>query len=643
MKKTILLIIVFPFFCIKAQILMPGGVKGSLFWEITQNKSSGEVQWKSNLENTSDSGFMITGKSKTINNNPALCFDAESNNSTLDLGKLTSFSLFTVCQDNDSLTEKVILNIENDTAPELILTNLRMAALDVYRYINYNKNRDLLPKIYVYTQNKSKDSAMISHRLQLGRPPGSLNIPVSAFKGTIPELVLFDRYLSYKEQVMVQSYLALKYGISLNQELPVSYLNSNGEIIWDADDNTSFNQNIAGIGRDDVSGLVQKASESTQTPGVMKIGLSSEINHNSFLIWGDNGQPLRFADGTGIRLLLRKWKISALRSQGSSVFAMTDVMSLNEIHPLRDNETYWMIIDRSSSGSFPFKQTSYIQCQPMIHQKGIISFEHFVIDPDSSGSDLFTLLAAPDFFTRSLVLSPTCSSTESGTIQTEIIGGMPPYKLNLKTISKSGFQKYAEEQTMVHTFEGLNQGAYVLEATDANNNIFTERIWVSNTHLWENNIEQSYTLTEGETLFLDASKGMPAVNYAYSWTFPDGSVIYSKTVSITQPGSYLLSVTDDNSCNSTAEIMVKQVGRKNIKTIELFPNPTKDWFVVRIELQHAANVQIAISDYLGKTLKQTGLQNNYYYWYCDRIKDPGLYFIVLTAGNEKETLKLVVQ
>jgi hypothetical protein len=643
MKQIILLIIVFPFSCIKSQILLPGGVKGSFIWEITENKTSGEVQWKSNLNNTSDTGFIITGKSKTINNNPALCIDAESNNTTIDLGKLKSFSFFTVCQVNDSLTEKVILNLGNDTAPEMVLTNQRMAALDVYRYMNYNKNNDLLPKIYVYTQNKSKDSAMISHRLQLGRPPVNQNIPVTAFKGTIPELVLFDRYLSHKEQVMVQSYLALKYGISLNQEFPVSYLNSRGEMIWDADANTSYKQNIAGIGRDDVSGLVQKVSESTQTPGVMKIGLTAEMNNNSFLIWSDNGQPLRFADGAGIRLLLRKWKISAWHSQGSSVFAMTDVMSLSEIHPLREGETFWMMVDRSGSGNFPFKQTGYFQCQPMIHQKGTISFNHLIIDPDSSGSDLFTLLAAPVFFTRSLVLAPNCSSTESGTIQTEIIGGMPPYKLNLKTISQSGFQKYAEEQTMVHTFEGLNQGTYLLEATDANNNIFNERIWVSNTHLWENNIEQSYKLTEGETLVLDASKGMPAVDYAYSWTFPDGSVIYCKTVSITQPGSYLLSVTDDNGCNSTVEILVKQVSIKNIKTIELFPNPTSDWFVLRIELQHAANVQIVISDYMGKTLKQIRLQNNNYYWYCDKMKDPGLYFIVLTAGNEKETLKLVVQ
>jgi hypothetical protein len=166
---------------------------------------------------------------------------------------------------------------------------------------------------------------------------------------------------------------------------------------------------------------------------------------------------------------------------------------------------------------------------------------------------------------------------------------------------------------------------------------------VSNTHLWETKLNQSYNLSEGQTLTLDASKGMPAVNYTYAWTYPDGSVLNNETINITQPGKYLLSITDDNSCNSTIGIKVEQTAIANFRHVELFPNPSQGLFAVRIDLESTADVNVSVSDMSGRVIKQTKLQNNCFYWYNDEIRQPGIYFISLYSGNEKETLKLVVQ
>jgi hypothetical protein len=643
MKHFILFIIILPFIVLNAQQPIPGGVSGAYIWEITENKLPDRAQWKSNLKNTPDTSLSISGKSKTINNNPALFLNANSINNSLNLGKLASFTMFTVCQDTDTVTEKVIISIENDSAPEMVLTNKRMAALDVYRYANYSKNKNLIPKIYAYSQNKSKDSSTISHKLQLGRPPRNQNLPVAAYKGIVPELILFNRFLSYMERQKVESYLAIKYGISLNQTFPVSYFNSKGEIIWNGEIHAKHNQNIAGIGRDDASGLNQKVSESIQTPGVLKIGHRNDLKNNTFLIWGDNGKALRFADGTEIRPLQREWEIVVSNSINDSVFAETDVMSMEEINPFSEKETCWLMIDRSGTGKFPFKQTDYIPCQPMASSRGSIYFKQIAIDTDHSGSDIFTLLAAPDFFTRSQVISPTCSKMQAGVIQTDIAGGVPPYILILKGLSNPGFQKSAKEYNIYHNFEDISQGSYILHITDANNNIYTENIWVSNSHIWETKISENYTLIEGGCITLDASKGMPAVNYTYSWTSPDGTVLNDRTINITKPGSYLLSITDENNCNSTMEIMVKQTGKANIKYVELFPNPTDGWFAIRIDLERAASVNVTISDISGKIIKHTLLKNERFYWYTDRLQKPGIYFITLIIGNEKESLKLVVQ
>lgn len=639
MRKLILVFAVLQFFHLKAQRPIPGGVQGAYIWEITKENSVNAI-WESKLTtNPDDSIVQITGKAITINNNPALNFNGQIINKSLDISQLSSFSLFTVCQEYDTVSEKVIFSIENDTAPETVLTNMRMAAIDAYRYANFNKNKDIVPKIYYYSQNKTKDSLISPHRIQLGRTYRSANLPVSAYNGSIPELIVFNRYLSLKERQKIESYLAIKYGISLNQEFPVSYLNSKGEIIWDADLNASHNHNIAGTGRDDLSGLYQKVSESTFTPGLMKIGHKNEIKNNSFLIWGDNEGELRFADEEGVRPLKREWKISAYQSLKDCVFIEASILSLNEINPFRPGETCWLMIDRSSTGNYPFKQTCFNRAQYITEQRSFF-FNDVEIDPDHSGSDIFTLIAAPNFFTRSTVISPTCSLTLAGIIQTEIVGGKAPYKLTLKSES---VQQYADENSMYHTFDGLSQGTYILEVTDAKNNHFTEKIRISNTHSWENKLSDNYTIIEGQTLDLDASKGMPALNYMYSWIFPDGSVLYNHSVEISYPGCYLLSVTDDNGCNSIEEITVKQSDKQIIRYFELFPNPTKGWFALRIDLRRKANVNIAIFNVSGQVIRESQLKDEYYYWYSDNIPEKGIYFIVISTQNESKTLKLLVQ
>ena len=645
MKLLLFVIMLIPFFSAYGQDILPGGVKGATVWQVTEVVQTGKAQWKSNFNNNPDSTISVKGNIKTINNNPALLFSKESNtiNSTLNLGSLESFSLFTVCQANDTISERIIFSLENDSAAEMVLTNKRMAALDVYRYASFNSNMDLYPKIYSYTQNKSKDPVAVSRRLLFGRPPRSQNLPVSAYNGIIPELILYNRFISPRERQQVESYLALKYGISLNQEIPVSYLNSKGEVIWDSETNAAYNHSIAGIGRDDLSGFDQRFSESTQTPGVMKIGVLSALENNSFLIWGDNGGPLRFDDESGIRKLQREWKISAYNFKGEPLSFEANDLSLSEINPLNDEEIYWLIIDNSGTGKYPFRQTRFIPCLPLTSSAGFIRFSSVVPDTDHSGTDVLTILAAPSFFARCTVQSPSCTSTQSGAIQTEIAGGVPPFRIILNGISNRSFQVSALESKRDHIFENISQGTYNILVTDADQKVFTENILVSNTHAWETSLSQRYKLIEGESLILNASDGMPAVNYFYSWTTPDGSLVNNEEISIKEPGNYVLCVTDDNNCSSILDIDIRQSGKSNFRKVELFPNPVNGWFVVRMNLERRADVKVVISDISGNILKERMLRNDQYYLYNDIIQQPGIYFITLFSEFEKETLRLIVQ
>lgn len=114
--------------------------------------------------------------------------------------------------------------------------------------------------------------------------------------GLIGEAIAYERDLTEPEKQRVRSYVAIKYGITL----PHNYIAANGTTtFWDQTVNTGYNQNIAGIARDDQGSLNQKQSwsiNSSKEVLVSTTGLADDnasnatmLNDQQFLVWGDNG------------------------------------------------------------------------------------------------------------------------------------------------------------------------------------------------------------------------------------------------------------------------------------------------------------------------------------------------------------------
>ena len=148
-----------------------------------------------------------------------------------------------------------------------------------------------------------------------------------SFEGRIAEIITYtstkNDATDTSERNRIQSYLAIKYGITLAPDTngtTKDYVNSDGTVIWDQSANVGFNYDIAGIGRDDASELNQKQSSSVNnasdgtgpTEGILTVGLTDIYNTNydnqssnptslgdkEFLVWGNNGVSLDLAAST---------------------------------------------------------------------------------------------------------------------------------------------------------------------------------------------------------------------------------------------------------------------------------------------------------------------------------------------------------
>src|SRR5690606_2611528 len=79
----------------------------------------------------------------------------------------------------------------------------------------------------------------------------------AGFTGNIGELIIYGNgTITAAERNKVDAYLAIKYGITLQNSN--NYTTSQNVVVWDAAANTGFYNNVAGIGHDFNSALLQK-------------------------------------------------------------------------------------------------------------------------------------------------------------------------------------------------------------------------------------------------------------------------------------------------------------------------------------------------------------------------------------------------
>ncbi|MEP0516050.1 choice-of-anchor D domain-containing protein, partial [Dokdonia sp.] len=139
----------------------------------------------------------------------------------------------------------------------------------------------------------------------------------SHFSGKITEVISYASPNSITDQLKIQSYLAIKNGITnhdINSATATdlgdeNYVDSDNNVVWDVITHTGFNYDIAGIGRDDDSGLNQKQSTSINPGSIVTMGLTDIYDTNNdniasnantfsdknFLLWGNDNDPLAAA------------------------------------------------------------------------------------------------------------------------------------------------------------------------------------------------------------------------------------------------------------------------------------------------------------------------------------------------------------
>jgi hypothetical protein len=156
---------------------------------------------------------------------------------------------------------------------------------------------------------------------QIATSTGSL---ASNFIGDIAEVIIYSRCLTDNELIDVYTYLNVKYGLSL----PVA----NHKYFTDS----SFGNDIFGIGKNDSEGLNQTLSNSAAPDDILEIKDPQSLDNGDYLFAGNDNGAISFSAyaGTNCRIksvLQRNWKLIRQNVPGKFTlsFDLTGVTGYN--------------------------------------------------------------------------------------------------------------------------------------------------------------------------------------------------------------------------------------------------------------------------------------------------------------------------
>jgi len=380
-------------------------------------------------------------------------------------------------------------------------------------------------------------------RLTLGAEPYGDDYPT---KVDIAEFILYKRELTALERNQVESYLAVKYGMTLVQTGTYAndYTNSSGAVIWDRVANATFPNNITGVGRDDASGLHQKQSLSINNRAMVTMysgnvaGTFPAVNADntndfgtdmSYVLFGDNlGDTLVTlcsADGRFARMA-RTWKTQVSGTPGAVTLTL-------------------------QQANVPPAATTLIVANDPAFTTGVIHIPLQTNGTQKYASHTFTNNQYFTFGSANMelngVVGPVLCEGENGTVTLNPTGGVTPATYSWNSTPAQTTQNLS----------GVGPGTYTVTVTQANGCNFTESYTVTGSatpvSLHVVDTQNTICTTQNGIIAVTASGGTPL----YTYSIDAGPFASPRRFTGLSTGAHTITVRDQNGCEHDTTITLK--------------------------------------------------------------------------------------
>ncbi len=582
-----LVLFVFSTHLLIAQDKFPGGVPGAEAWYIADHQgisdnvfanhgdssiqinSCGDVSadlmnfnhairaeklcltYNASLENSTSRNTFFVGLPKPYGNGEYSTLTTEWNPSILPLIPLDSIANNRF----DHSLKSTFVNNEQYTTYE-ILTN---AHVNFFHWNIYQTERKF--KSYGKTGETS---------FYIGKDFTNSEAQAQYFDGIFPEFISYPYELTENQRRRVESYLALKYGVTLVSRSP--YLNSKNTAFWRIENNNLFSNRIFGIGRDDISGLNQLQSESVHNsdyliasvgelmPTNLEKQADAHIANNDFIVFGDTGSSvvIAYENHFGIRFLKRIW-LSQSTGDTSQIpmsfkFNYTGVMA----EELAENPdlVLWMLHDKFiNNDQVSNFDNQYVNFYTTPNMDGEFAyFGDVFFDTDNNIHDQFTFGLGPKMIVQ-VRFPDTCKKEYYADVV--ISGGTAPYEISISNNSNTTDQHFTTTDN-IQSFLVVTNDTYTVTVKDDTG---FEVITTVDAIYYQMDVnlgpDQLLSMSQSQ-ITLNAGQYIDDPNATYQW-YHNGLLLShnSSSINVTEPGEYTVVVTSGNrSCVITDSVNI---------------------------------------------------------------------------------------
>jgi hypothetical protein len=372
------------------------------------------------------------------------------------------------------------------------------------------------------------------------------------FGGDVGEIVGYGTGLTVDQVQQIESYLAIKYGKTIDQTMARDYLASDGTtVLWSGTTNGGYGNNIAGIARDDDSLLNQKQSKSGN-PGFQiamghgnTIAVRNAFNTNNFstnrsaLVWGDNGLSVTNWTSTGAptnrQILARTWKVQETGVVGSVKVQAADNSGVNGL-PDELARTVQLLVDTDSDFSSGATTVSMT-----------LNGTNWEANVNFTNGQYFTFAVSCTFSLTGSQSNILCNGTATGSINITPVGGQGPYTYDWEDLAGS-----SDPQNRTN----LAAGTYRVLATDTAGCMAAAEFTLTQPSA----LVLSTTVTgvypaESSNGAIDLAVSGGIAPYNYDWADVAGASNSQDRVNL-PAGTYSVTVTDANGCPAMASAVI---------------------------------------------------------------------------------------
>jgi hypothetical protein len=412
---------------------------------------------------------------------------------------------------------------------------------------------------------------------------------VEYYDGSIAEIITYaNTSHTSTQRYKVESYLALKYGITLTH----NYTSSNGTVIWNMATNTSYNKNIIGIVQDNAMSLTQRQAKSISANKdilTVYIGTTKQANQGNNTATFTAGDRSYFMVGTNYDSPVSTYPLSTEKPAGVCCRIMREWL----VQPANFSNTDIKLEFDFNSVTAGYMTLNSADLRLLADDDGNFSNATIVVPSAVTAAAGVATLTVP---------ASTFTSKRYFTLASVSINTLLP--LDLKSFSGSCNNnavqlKWATAQPAI--------GSITIERS-------TDRVSFVTAGVSSSNASGNYSWT-------DESPLPGTLYYRLKTTADNGSVLYSSAVTVV-------------GCNKTH--------------INLSTNPATGQSILTLQLPQNETAEINLYDVMGRRFEAPGLtgkRNLSKGFYNMPVHVPGntagIYFLSVNVNGDKQVYRIL--